>query len=200
MKVGLYFGSFNPIHVGHLIIANHFANHTDLDQIWLVVSPQNPLKKKKSLLADYHRLELVRIAVEDNDQLEASNVEFKLEQPSYTSDTLAVLKEKHPSYDFSLIMGEDNIRSFHKWKNFEYILENHHIYVYPRVRLENEDFLDKGEETIVGHKNVEIHQDVSIMKISASYIRECIRNNQSVQYLLTPEVMKYVDEMNFYKK
>lgn len=200
MKVGLYFGSFNPIHVGHLIIANHFANHTDLDQIWLVVSPQNPLKKKKSLLADYHRLELVRIAVEDNDQLEASNIEFKLEQPNYTSDTLAVLKEKHPSYDFSLIMGEDNIRSFHKWKNFEYILDNHHIYVYPRVRLENEAFLDAGEKSIIEHKNVEIHQDVSIMKISASNVRECIRNNQSVQYLLTPEVLKYVDEMNFYKK
>jgi len=200
VKVGLYFGSFNPIHVGHLIIANHFANHTDLDQIWLVVSPQNPLKKKKSLLADYHRLELVRIAVEDNDQLEASNIEFKLEQPNYTSDTLAVLKEKHPSYDFSLIMGEDNIRSFHKWKNFEYILDNHHIYVYPRVRLENEAFLDAGEKSIIEHKNVEIHQDVSIMKISASNVRECIRNNQSVQYLLTPEVLKYVDEMNFYKK
>ena len=137
-KVGLYFGTFNPIHVGHLIIANYMVDFTELDEVWFVVSPQNPLKDKKSLLKDYHRLALVQEAIVDNDKLHASDIEFSLPKPSYTSDTLAYLHEKHPDLEFSLIMGEDNLRTFHKWKNYESILQNNKIIVYPRVLTEQE--------------------------------------------------------------
>ena len=133
MKVGLYFGTFNPIHVGHLIIANYMTQYADLDQVWIIVSPQNPLKQKNTLLADYHRLALVRAAIEDNPKLTVSDIEFHLPIPSYTATTLTYLKEKYPEKEFSLIMGEDNLRTFHKWFNHEMILENHQIYVYPRV-------------------------------------------------------------------
>ena len=132
-NIGLYFGTFNPIHVGHLVIANYMADYTDLDEVWLVVSPQNPLKKKESLLPDYHRLSLVRIAIEDNTKLKACNEEFNLPIPSYTINTLAFLKEKYGDSKFHLIMGEDNLRSFHKWKNHEEIIKYNKIYVYPRV-------------------------------------------------------------------
>ena len=139
MKIGLYFGTYNPIHVGHLIIANHMVDYTELDQVWLVVSPQNPFKTKATLLEDYHRLALVNIAIEGNKKLKASNIEFDLPKPSYTIDTLTYIKEKHPEHNFSIIMGEDNLRSFHKWKNYEQILENHSVFVYPRVRTELEE-------------------------------------------------------------
>ncbi len=133
MKIGLYFGTFNPIHVGHLIIANHMAEHADLDQVWMVVTPHNPLKKKNTLLDDYHRLQMVHLATEDFPKIKPSDIEFKLSQPNYTVNTLVHLQEKYPNYEFSLIMGEDNLKSFHKWKNYEAILENHEIYVYPRL-------------------------------------------------------------------
>ena len=133
MKIGLYFGTFNPIHVGHLIIANHMAEHADLDQIWMVVTPHNPLKKKSTLLDDYHRLQMVHLATEDFPKIKPSDIEFKLSQPNYTVNTLVHLEEKYPNYEFSLIMGEDNLKSLHKWKNYEVILENHEIYVYPRL-------------------------------------------------------------------
>ncbi len=136
MKVGLYFGTYNPIHVGHLIIANHIVDYTDLDQVWLVVSPQNPFKTKASLLEDYHRLALVNIAIEGNSNLKSSNIEFDLPKPSYTIDTLTYIQEKHPEHDFSIIMGEDNLRSFHKWKNYQQILENFNVFVYPSVVTE----------------------------------------------------------------
>ena len=142
MKIGLYFGTYNPIHIGHLIIANHMANNSDLDQVWLVVSPQNPLKNKATLLADYHRLALVETAVEGNSKLKASNIEFDLPKPSYTIDTLTYIKEKYPEHDFSIIMGEDNLRSLHKWKNHEQILKNHTIFVYPRA-LTQQELLDE---------------------------------------------------------
>ena len=132
MRIGLYFGTYNPIHVGHLIIANHMAERDDMDQVWLVVTPQNPLKSNSNLLADYHRLALVKIAIDDNFNLRASDVEFNLPKPSYTVDTLAHLREQYPEHQFALIMGEDNLRTFHKWKNYEVILERHQIYVYPR--------------------------------------------------------------------
>ena len=128
MKIGLYFGSFNPIHVGHLIIANYMAQNSELDEIWLVVSPHNPLKQKSNLLADHHRLAMVNIAIEGNQLLKSSDIEFKLQQPNYTVKTLAYLKEKYPQNNFSLIMGEDNIRTFHKWYNYEEILDNHKVY------------------------------------------------------------------------
>ena len=133
MNIGLYFGTFNPIHVGHLIIANHLAEHTDLDEVWIVVTPQNPLKQKKSLLADFHRLAMVKEAIDDNRKLKASDVEFKMPRPNYTIHTLTHLIEKYPSNNFALIMGEDNLRGLHRWFNYEQILEKHKIYVYPRV-------------------------------------------------------------------
>ena len=197
-KTGLYFGTFNPIHVGHLIIANYMADYTELDEVWLVVSPQNPLKKRETLLKDHHRLTLVRIAVEDNLKLIACNEEFNLPIPSYTVNTLAYLKEKFNTNEFHLIMGEDNLRSFHKWKNQDEILNNHKIYVYPRVLTEQEIEDNSNEYSSFNHVNV-IRCEAPVMKISSSYIRKAIKNKKDVRYLLTPDVHKYVEEMNFYK-
>lgn len=193
MNVGLYFGSFNPVHIGHLIIANHMVLHSDLDEIWFVVSPHNPHKKKSSLLADIHRLRLVELAVESYDHLKASNIEFKLPQPSYTSNTLAHIQEKYPDNQFSLIMGEDNLNSFHKWKNYEFILEQHQIYVYPRIA----DGTALPE--LLNHSHV--HKiDAPIVEIAATYIRKSIEKQLDVRPLLPSEVWQYIDEMNFYKK
>ncbi len=198
-KIGLYFGTFNPIHVGHLIIANYMADYTNLDEIWLIVSPQNPLKKKESLLADYHRLSLVRVGIENNHKLKASDIEFNLSKPSYTVHTLIHLKEKHPDYHFNLIMGADNLRSFHKWKNHQEIIKEHQIYVYPRILTEQEiNEKSNKEHPAFEHENI-IHCDAPMMKISSSFIRNSIKNKKDVQYLLTEPVYKYVDEMNFYK-
>lgn len=204
MKVGLYFGTFNPIHVGHLIIANYMTQYGDLDQVWIIVSPQNPLKQKNTLLADYHRLALVRAAIEDNPKLTVSDIEFHLPIPSYTSTTLTYLKEKYPEKEFSLIMGEDNLRTFHKWFNHEMILENHQIYVYPRV-LTAQEMLEKEagdvtENSFALHKNVTICNDAPIMKVSSSFIRNAIAEGKDVRYLLTEPVYKYVEEMHFFKK
>ena len=189
-KIGLFFGSFNPIHVGHLVIANHIAQSDLLDEVWFVVSPQNPFKEKKSLLEDYHRLALV------NEKLKSCDIEFSMPKPSYTSDTLAYLMDKYPKYEFSLIMGEDNIKSFHKWKNYEVILKNHSIIVYPRMGV-NDKSVVKSE--IITHKNISVLENIPVMKISASYIRERIKEGKSVAYLLTEKVEKYVDEMGFYR-
>lgn len=204
MKVGLYFGTFNPIHVGHLVIANHMASSSDLDRVWLVVSPQNPLKKKNTILADYHRLALVREGIKENPKLKASDIEFKMPIPSYTATTLAYLKEKYPDDEFSLIMGEDNLRTFHKWQNHETILENHQIYVYPRALtvqeagdIANDPIPEKN--TFRTHKSVNLCSDVPLMNISSSFIRNLIKEGKDVQYLLTEPVLKYLDEMNFYR-
>jgi len=197
-RIGLYFGTFNPIHVGHLIISNYMTGYTNLDEVWLVVSPLNPLKKKESLLKDYHRLNLVRIAIEDNPNLKACDEEFNLPKPSYTIYTLAHLKEKFPKYNFNLIMGEDNLRSFKKWKNHEEILKSHYLYVYPRILTEQEKLEKTKNIPIVKHSNI-IRCEAPVMKISSSFIRKAISENKDVRYLLTPEVFKYVDEMNFYK-
>lgn len=203
MKIGLYFGTFNPIHVGHLVIANYMADHTDLDQVWLVVSPQNPLKEKNTLLPDYHRLAMVRIAIEDNTKLKASDVEFSLPKPSYTVTTLAYLKEKYPEHQFALIMGEDNLRTLHKWYNYEQILENHQIFVYPRaITMQEEEELKgsgKPDSSSIDHKNIVKCDDVPVMKVSSSYIRKAIKEKKDVRYLLTEPVHKYLDEMNFYR-
>lgn len=195
-KIGLFFGSFNPIHIGHLVIANHIANSKLVDEVWFVVSPHNPFKKKDSLLEDYHRLALVNEAIEDNEKLKASNIEFALPKPSYTIDTLAYLTEKHPNYNFSIIMGEDNIKSFHKWKNFDVILKNHSVIVYPRVGVAQDI---KAEDSILSHQNVSVLVDIPVMDISASFIRKQIKEGKSVAYLLTDKVARYVDEMNFYR-
>lgn len=204
MKIGLYFGTFNPIHVGHLVIANYMAEFTDLDQVWLVVSPHNPLKEKSTLLADHHRLALVQVAIEDNVNLRASDIEFKLPKPSYTVTTLTHLKERYPQHEFALIMGEDNLRTLHKWYNHDYLLKNHRIYVYPRVLTiqEEAEVQEIGKQTnnaFSEHQNVILCEDAPVMKVSASFIRNAIRDKKDVRYLLTDPVQKYIDEMNFYK-
>lgn len=201
MKVGLYFGSFNPIHVGHLIIANYMVDHTDLDQVWFVVSPHNPHKDKKTLLADHHRLALVKEAVDDNPKLRANDIEFGLEQPSYTSKTLAVLSEQYPEAEFSLLMGEDNLRTLHKWYNYDYLLNNYRIFVYPRV-FTLQEMASREQETneLHEHPSIIFLKDAPVMHISSSYIRKSIEMGNDVRYLLTPPVFNYVDEMGFYKK
>ena len=200
MRIGLYFGTFNPIHVGHLVIANYMADKTELDQVWMVVSPQNPLKNKASLLADYHRLELVRIGINDNPKLRESNIEFSLSKPSYTINTLAYLKEKYPHHEFALIMGEDNVRSLHKWKNYEQILANHKIFVYPRaLTYQERNEKEILREPVIEHDSIKFCKDVPIMNISSSYIREAIKEGKDIRYLLTEPVFNYVQDMHFYK-
>jgi len=192
-KIGLFFGTFNPIHIGHLIIANHIAEHSNLDEIWLVITPHNPLKKKNSLLEDYHRLELVRRACEGYNKLKPSDIEFKLPQPNYTVNTLAHLSDTYPDYTFSLIMGEDNLNNFHKWKNYEIILQNHDIYVYPRIA--------NKEESIFLKNHPKIHPiKAPIMEITSTHIRKAIKEGKNIVPMLPDAVWKYIDEMNFYKK
>lgn len=190
-QIGLFFGSFNPIHVGHLIIANTFVEQTDLDEVWFVVSPQNPLKERKSLLADYHRMEMVRRAVDDNDRLRACDVELHLPVPSYTVLTLAHLGEHYRDKTFAILMGSDNLEHLDRWRNYEYLLEHYPIYVYPRPGSEHCPLL--------GHRNVHL-AEVPMIDISSSYIRDRIRRGLSVQYLLTEPVHRYLREMHFYEK
>lgn len=191
-KTGLYFGTFNPFHIGHLIIANHLVEHTDLDEIWLVITPQSPFKKKKTLLENRHRLELVYRATETYDKLKPCDVEFKLPQPNYTSKTLAELKDAHPELDFALIMGEDNLVNFHKWKNYEVIIKEHDIYVCPRQTK-----IEIPEEFRNHHK---IHiTDTPVMEISSTLIRKMIKSGKNVKPLLQHKVWEYIDEMNFYR-
>jgi len=193
MKVGLYFGTFNPIHVGHIIIANHLVEYSDLDEIWMVVTPHNPHKKKSSLLANHHRFELVYQALQKYTKIKPSDIEFKLPQPNYTVNTLAHINEKYPQHEFSLIMGEDNLKSFHKWKNYDVILENHTIYCYPRI--------SNGEIKSKLENHPKIHKiDAPIIEISATLIRQGIKNNKNVAPMLSVETWKYIDEMNFYRK
>lgn len=194
MNIGLYFGSFNPIHIGHLIIANHMVEHSDLDEVWFVVSPHNPFKVKKSLLNNHHRLAMVEFAIEDYPKFKVTDIEFKLSQPSYTINTLAHITEKFPNHQFSIIMGEDNLSGFHKWKNYEQILQNHLIYIYPRLKL-----IDKKEDLIINHPNIKLI-DAPIIQISATNIRNWIKNKKNVRTLLPKKVWNYIDEMNFYKK
>ncbi|TXE08601.1 nicotinate-nucleotide adenylyltransferase [Gelidibacter salicanalis] len=191
MKIGLYFGTFNPIHIGHLIIANHMAEHSDLDQIWFVVTPQSPFKVKASMLNNHDRLEMVYRATEDYDKLRPSDIEFGLPQPNYTINTLTYLQEKYPQYEFALIMGEDNLKSLHKWKNYELILENHNIYVYPRI---SEGVVESQFDQ---HPKIH-HVAAPIMEISSTFIRKSIKKRKNVQPLLPESVWKYIDEMRFY--
>ena len=191
MKIGLFFGSFNPVHNGHLIIANYVCERTDLDKVWLVVSPQNPLKQKETLLREYDRLHLINLAIEDNKNLKASNIEFKLPKPSYTIDTLIYLKEKYPQHQFALIMGSDNLATLHKWKNYEQILKNYDLLVYKRNGFIENPF----------PKNKNIHfLDFPFLDISATFIRENLRQGNSMQYFLPEPVWKYIEEMKLYAK
>jgi nicotinate-nucleotide adenylyltransferase len=188
-KIGLFFGSFNPIHIGHLIIANVMAQNTDLDKVWLVVSPQNPFKPSKGLLHEFDRYDLVKAAIADNYKLEASDVEFHLPKPSYTIHTLAYLTEKYPNKEFKVVIGEDNLENFTKWKNHEQILNQFGLYVYPRPHVTNSDLKRHPQVTIV---------EAPMIDISATYIRSCIKNNKSIRYLVPETVEKMIRMKNFY--
>ncbi len=190
MHVGLFFGSFNPVHIGHMALANYMASFTDLEQVWFVVSPHNPLKEKSSLLHQNQRLHLVNLAIGDNDQFKSSNIEFGLSQPSYTINTLAHLKEKYPQHQFSLIIGEDNLESFTKWKNYEEILKKHLLYVYPRPNC--------NAEMLKNHPNI-IMTGAPLMEISSTFIRNAIKNKKDVSCFLPSAVWQYIDEMHFYE-
>ncbi|MBK87033.1 MAG: nicotinic acid mononucleotide adenylyltransferase [Flavobacteriaceae bacterium] len=191
MKIGLYFGTFNPIHVGHLIIANHFAEHSDLDQVWCVVTPQNPLKQKQSILDNRQRFHMVELATNNYPKIKPSDIEFELNQPNYTIHTLAYLEEKYPGNKFVLIMGEDNLISLHKWKNVDILLDRYPVYVYPR-KINSKTFNDttKGDIKKVG---------APIIEISSSSIRKSIKEGKNIRPLLPESVWVYLDEMNFYK-
>ncbi|CAL2078606.1 nicotinate (nicotinamide) nucleotide adenylyltransferase [Tenacibaculum sp. 190524A02b] len=192
-KIGLYFGTFNPIHIGHLIIANHMVENSDLDEIWMVVTPHNPFKKKSTLLDNHHRLEMVYLATKEYEKIQPSDIEFKLPQPNYTINTLAHISEKYPNYSFSIIMGEDNLKGFHKWRNYEAILEDYNVYVYPRISE------GKIETQFTDH--AKIHRvEAPIVQISSTMVRNSIKSGKSVRPLLSHEVWKYIDDMNFYKK
>ncbi len=189
-KTGLYFGTFNPIHIGHCVIAQHMLEFTDLDEIWFVVTPHNPHKKKSTLLDDYQRLYMVQLAVDDQYQMHVSNMEFDLPQPSYTATTLAHAVEKYPEKEFALIMGADNLQTFHKWRNYEWILEHHKIYVYPRIESDGGD--------LKNHPNVTV-TDAPIMQIASTDIRNAIKEGKNVSFMLPEKVWKFIDEGLFYR-
>lgn len=192
MKVGLFFGSFNPIHIGHMIIANTMVEHGDLDQVWFVVSPQNPLKKRATLLHEFDRYDMVRLAIADNNKLNVTDVEFHMPKPSYTADTLAYLTDKHPNVTFSLIMGEDNLKSFHKWKNYEHILENYGLLVYPRMGDSTKELPALVEDADV--KLIE----APLVDISATFIRDALKKNKSIRYLVNSDVENFIKAKKFY--
>lgn len=188
-KIGLFFGSFNPIHTGHLIIANIMAETTDLKKVWFVVSPQNPFKPSKGLLHEFDRFDMVRAAIHDNFKLEVSDVEFNLPKPSYTIHTLVYLQEKHPDKKFVIIMGEDNLPSFTKWKNYEVILQNYELYVYPRPGVQLSE--------LKTHPSIKL-VEAPMLDISATFIRNCIRRKQSVRYLVHDAVEEIIRAKGYY--
>lgn len=190
MKIGLYFGSFNPVHTAHLIIANHILNETDIEKIWLVVSPHNPLKEEKGLLNEYHRLHLVKTAISDDARMRASDIEFSLPKPSYTTATLAYLKEKHPEHEFCIIMGGDSFQNLHKWKNYEVIVNDYDVYVYNRPGFEIKNTL-----------NARLHiVDAPLLQLSATQIRQYIKEGKSIRYLVPENVREEIEKGGYYKK
>ena len=193
-KTGLFFGSFNPIHIGHLILANYILENSDLEELWFVVSPQNPLKDKKSLLKDHNRLDMVQLALTNYPKMRTSNVEFGLPKPSYTIDTLTYLQEQHPEKSFTLIMGEDNLENLHKWKNYKILLERYSVLVYPRL------FEGRKNEA---NPEIDYHNistvSAPIIEISATEIRQMIKDGKNVRPMLPPEVFDYLDGSNFYQ-
>lgn len=189
MQIGLYFGSFNPVHVGHLIIASHIANNTSLDQVWFVVSPQNPFKPSASLLNEYHRLHLVNIAINGETKLKTSTVEFKLPKPSYTVETLTYLAEKYPGHSFSLIMGSDGFQNIDKWKNYETIIRNHSFYIYRRPGFE-----------ISNSFGARLHLvDAPLLNISSTLIRNMIREKKSIRFLVPDSVKEEIEKTGYYR-
>jgi len=191
MKVGLFFGSFNPIHNGHLALANYMLEFTDLEQLWFVISPHNPLKQKKSLLADYHRYEMVNLAIGDAPRYKASNIEFGMPQPSYTIDTLVYLKDRYPQLDFVLLAGTDILVTFHKWKNHQEILANYSIYVYPRPGYNATELADHSAISMI---------EAPMMEMSSSFIRQSIKEGKDVRFFMPLAAYEYMREMHFYEK
>jgi nicotinate-nucleotide adenylyltransferase len=190
MKIGLYFGTFNPVHIGHMIIAQYMLEYSDLDEVWFVVTPHNPFKKKSTLLDDRQRLHMVHLAIGDHFKLRASDIEFGLEQPNYTINTLVHLHEKYPDKKFSLIMGQDNLAGFHKWKDHEKILEKCELYVYPRPGAKPSQFDDYPE----------VHRvNAPLMELSSTQIRTAVKEDKDVSYMLPPEVWEYIGQCGFYK-
>ncbi len=190
MKIGLYFGSFNPVHTGHLIIANHALHETDLNQVWFVVSPQNPFKQPASLLNEYHRLHLIKLAIDGEKGLRASAVEFGLPKPSYTVDTLTYLKEKHPDHEFCILLGSDGFQNIHKWKNYEIILKNHPIYIYKRPGFDIQDF----------HGAVVHVLDAPLLEISSTHIRDLIKQKKSIRFLVPDLVKEEIENGRYYRQ
>jgi nicotinate-nucleotide adenylyltransferase len=190
MKIGLFFGSFNPVHNGHLAIAEYIYEYTDLQEIWFVVSPQNPFKRRLILLDDHHRLEMVYKAIGDDPRFRVSDIEFKMPKPSFTVDTLTYLSEKHPKKEFVMILGADNLKSFNKWKNCELLIEKYTRYVYPRHGVDDDE--------ISKHKNV-VAINAPRIEISSSFIRQAISDGKKIKYFLPDKVFEYIDQMNFYK-
>lgn len=191
MHIGLFFGSFNPVHIGHMALANYMVSFTGLQQVWFVVSPHNPLKEKASLLDQNQRLHLVNLAIGDHPNMKSSNIEFALPQPSYTVNTLAHLSEKYPEHTFSLIIGEDNLVSFTKWKNYEHILANHELYVYPRPGCPKSGLHD--------HPKIRM-TEAPLMDISSTFIRQSLKSGKDVSFFMPLKSWEYVDEMSFYRK
>ncbi|MFD1629583.1 nicotinate (nicotinamide) nucleotide adenylyltransferase [Pseudopedobacter beijingensis] len=189
MKIGLFFGSFNPIHTGHLIIANYMANHTSLDKVWFVVSPHNPLKEKKDLIHVYDRLEMVRLGIEKAENIEVSDVELRLPQPSYTIDTLTHLKDLYPEHDFVLIMGSDNLKTLHKWKNYELILRDYEIYVYPRPGYEGSELATHSSVTLT---------DTPLMELSSTFIRKAVHDKKDIRFFIPDKVFDFIDSKGLY--
>lgn len=190
MKIGLYFGSFNPVHVAHLIVANYILNETDIEKIWFVVSPQNPFKVESNLLNEYHRLHLVRLATEDDIRIKASDIEFNLPKPSYTTNTLAYLSEKYPEHEFCIIMGSDSFQNLHKWKNFEVIVKNYKIYVYLRPGFD-----------ATNHIKARLHiVNAPLLQLSATQIRQHIAEGKSVHYMIPDKVLEEIEKGGYYKK
>ncbi|POY35607.1 nicotinic acid mononucleotide adenylyltransferase [Solitalea longa] len=191
MKIGLFFGSFNPIHIGHLVIANYMANYTDLDRVWLVVSPHNPLKEASDLIHVHDRLEMAKLATEDADRIEVSDVELKLPRPSYTIDTLTFLAEKYPQHEFCLIMGADNLRSIKKWKNYEMLLRMYKVFVYPRPGIDVNEWNNLPSITIT---------NTPLMEISSTFVRKAIVERKSVKYFVPELVLDFIEKKGLYRK
>ena len=188
MKIGLYFGSFNPIHIGHLIIANHILNNEPLNEVWFIVSPQNPFKNAAGLLNEQHRLSLVKIAIEGEKKFKANNVEFKMPKPSYTIDTLIILSEKYPQHTFSIIIGSDGFQNIEKWKNYKQIINNYNIYIYKRPSFEITKLLTENIKLV----------DAPLLEISSTQIRKNIKKGKSIRYLVTDDVLKEVELKGYY--